>query len=92
LKLKDAELVETYYKWTNLLQKMSMNKCHGCVKLEEHMKLAREIKKHKTDLKDLEFQMSDEALLQMPAFQGRVRSNEKVHMHLCLLFMNDNLE
>ncbi|EOA26057.1 hypothetical protein CARUB_v10019475mg [Capsella rubella] len=72
LKLKDAELVETYYKWTRLLQKMSMNKCHGCVKLEEHMKLARDIKKHKTDLKDLEFQMSDEALLQMPAFQGRI--------------------
>ncbi|KAG7564740.1 ATP-dependent RNA helicase Ski2 C-terminal [Arabidopsis suecica] len=72
LKLKDAESVETYYKWTSLLQKMSMNKCHGCVKLEEHMKLAREIKKHKTDLKDLEFQMSDEALLQMPAFQGRI--------------------
>uniref|UniRef100_A0A1J3FE68 Helicase SKI2W n=1 Tax=Noccaea caerulescens TaxID=107243 RepID=A0A1J3FE68_NOCCA len=72
LKLKDAELVETYYKWTSLLQKMSMNKCHGCVKLEEHMKLAREIKKHKKDLTDLEFQMSDEALLQMPAFQGRI--------------------
>ena len=69
--------METYYKWTSLLQKMSMNKCHGCVKLDEHMKLAREIRKHKKDLKDLEFQMSDEALLQMPAFQGRVRLNEK---------------
>ncbi|XP_024013505.1 DExH-box ATP-dependent RNA helicase DExH11 isoform X2 [Eutrema salsugineum] len=78
LKMKDAELVETYYKWTNLLQKMSMNKCHGCVKLEEHMKLAREIKKHKKDLKDLEFQMSDEALLQMPAFQGRIDVLKKI--------------
>lgn len=56
------------------------------------MKLAREIKKHKKDLTDLEFQMSDEALLQMPAFQGRVRSNEKVHRHLCFLFMYDESE
>ncbi|KAL1222056.1 DExH-box ATP-dependent RNA helicase DExH11 [Cardamine amara subsp. amara] len=78
LKIKDAELVETYYKWTSLLQKMSMNKCHGCVKLEEHMKLAREIRKHKKDLKDLEFQMSDEALLQMPAFQGRIDVLKKI--------------
>ncbi|KAJ0248350.1 DExH-box ATP-dependent RNA helicase DExH11 [Hirschfeldia incana] len=78
LKLKDAELVETYYKWTSLLQKMSMNKCHGCVKLDEHMKLAREIRKHKKDLKDLEFQMSDEALLQMPAFQGRIDVLKKI--------------
>ncbi|XP_010541438.1 PREDICTED: DExH-box ATP-dependent RNA helicase DExH11 isoform X2 [Tarenaya hassleriana] len=72
LKLKDAEVVEMYYKWASLLQKMSMNKCHGCVKLEEHMKLAREIKKHKEDLKVLEFEMSDEALKQMPDFQGRI--------------------
>ncbi|XVE79464.1 hypothetical protein DITRI_Ditri14bG0060900 [Diplodiscus trichospermus] len=72
LKLKDMDLVETYYKWTRLLQKMSENKCHECVKLEEHMKLAREIKKHKEEVTTLEFQLSNEALQQMPEFEGRI--------------------
>lgn len=66
------DLVETYYKWTRLLQKMSQNKCHECIKLEEHIKLAREIKKHKEEVTALEFQLSNEALQQMPEFQGRV--------------------
>lgn len=65
-------LVEKYYKWTNLLQKMAKNKCHGCIKLEENMKLAREIKSHSEEVNALRFQMSDEALQQMPDFQGRV--------------------
>ena len=72
LKLKDVDLVEAYYKWNNLLQKMSQNKCHGCVKLEQHLRLAKEIKKHKEEVNALKFQMSDEALQQMPDFQGRV--------------------
>ncbi|KAL5580835.1 hypothetical protein UlMin_013277 [Ulmus minor] len=72
LKLKDMHLVETYYKWTNLLQKMSKNKCHGCIKLEEHIKLAREIMRHKEEVNALKFEMSDEALQQMPDFQGRI--------------------
>ncbi|KAL3625768.1 Antiviral helicase ski2 [Castilleja foliolosa] len=72
LKVRDMKVVEDYYKLTNLLQKMSANKCHGCVKLEENMKLARELKRHKEEVKTLEFQMSDEALLQMPDFQGRI--------------------
>ena len=66
------DLVETYYKWTHLLQKMSENKCHECIKLEEHIKLAREIKKHKEEVNALEFQLSNEALQQMPEFEGRV--------------------
>ena len=66
------KLVETYHKWTRLLEKMTKNQCHGCIKLEEHIKLAREIKKHKEEVNALQFQMSDEALQQMPDFQGRV--------------------
>jgi len=51
---------------------MSQNQCHGCIKLEEHLKLAKEIKKHEEEVYALQFQMSDEALKQMPDFQGRV--------------------
>lgn len=36
------------------------------------MKLAEEIRKHKEEVNKLRFQMSDEALQQMPDFQGRV--------------------
>jgi antiviral helicase SKI2 len=66
------DVVEAYYKWNNLIQKMAKNKCHGCIKLEEHMRLGKEIKKYKDEVKILKFQMSDEALQQMPEFQGRV--------------------
>ena len=72
LKMNDMNLVEDYYKWNSLLQKMAQNKCHGCVRVEEHIKLAKEIKRHKKEVNDLKFQMSDEALQQMPDFQGRV--------------------
>lgn len=72
LKLKDVNLVEAYYKWNNLLQKMAQNKCHGCIKLDEHMKLARELKRHREEVNALKFEMSDEALQQMPDFQGRI--------------------
>ncbi|XP_024026737.1 DExH-box ATP-dependent RNA helicase DExH11 isoform X1 [Morus notabilis] len=72
LQLKDMTLVEMYYKWENLLRKMSENKCHGCIKLQEHIKLAEEIKRHKEEVDKLEYQMSDEALQQMPDFQGRI--------------------
>ncbi|KAJ0700019.1 putative RNA helicase [Helianthus annuus] len=72
LKLKDMNLVDAYYKWNNLLQKMSQNKCHNCIKLEEHIKVAREIKVYKDEVNTLKFQMSDEALQQMPDFQGRI--------------------
>ncbi|PIA54426.1 hypothetical protein AQUCO_00900760v1 [Aquilegia coerulea] len=72
LKLKDMALVEAYRKWHGILQKMSENKCHGCGKLEEHMLLLEEINKHREEVKALKFQMSDEALQQMPDFQGRI--------------------
>ncbi|KAK3026319.1 hypothetical protein RJ639_041007, partial [Escallonia herrerae] len=55
-----------------LLQKMAQNKCHGCIKLEEHIKLAKEVKRHKDKVNALKFEMSDEALQQMPDFQGRI--------------------
>ncbi|KAK7301822.1 hypothetical protein RJT34_12698 [Clitoria ternatea] len=72
LKLRDVKLVATYQKWTKLLEKMSQNQCHGCIKLEEHLKLAKEIKSHKEEVDALQFQMSDDALQQMPEFQGRI--------------------
>ncbi|XP_050138547.1 DExH-box ATP-dependent RNA helicase DExH11-like isoform X1 [Malus sylvestris] len=72
LNLRDVNLVGTYYKWINLLQKMATNKCHGCIKLDEHIKLAREIKRHSEEVDALKFEMSDEALKQMPDFQGRI--------------------
>ncbi|MCD7463271.1 Antiviral helicase ski2 [Datura stramonium] len=51
---------------------MAQNKCHGCIKLDEHMKLARELKQHREEVNALKFEMSDEALQQMPDFQGRI--------------------
>ncbi|XVF68917.1 hypothetical protein PTKIN_Ptkin11bG0039600 [Pterospermum kingtungense] len=72
LRLNDMDLVERYYKWSHLLQKMSQNKCHECIKLEEHIKLAREIKKHKEEVTALQFELSNEALQRMPEFLGRI--------------------
>lgn len=79
-------LVEKYNKWTNLLQDMATNKCHGCIKLEEHIKIAREIRRHKEEVNSLKFEMSDEALQQMPDFQGRVCLND-AHLLCCLCFV-----
>ncbi|XP_020972282.1 DExH-box ATP-dependent RNA helicase DExH11 isoform X3 [Arachis ipaensis] len=78
LKLRDVLLVQTYHKWTKLLEKMSQNPCHGCIKLEEHLKLAKEMKKHKEEVHDLQFQISDDALQQMPDFQGRIDVLKKI--------------
>ena len=39
-------------------------------KLAEHLKLAKEIKAHKDEVCALQYQMSDDALQQMPDFQG----------------------
>ncbi|KAK7333272.1 hypothetical protein VNO80_30037 [Phaseolus coccineus] len=78
LKLRDVKLVATYQKWTRLLEKMSQNQCHGCIKLEDHLKLAKEIKKHEEEVYALQFQMSDEALKQMPDFQGRIDVLKKI--------------
>ena len=41
-------------------------------KLAEHLKLAKEIKAHKEEVCALQYQMSHDALQQMPDFQGRV--------------------
>jgi len=72
LKMKDMDLVESYHAYHRLLQKMSENKCHGCIKLKEHISLMKEEKMYKDELSKLKFQMSDEALKQMPEFQGRI--------------------
>ncbi|XP_010256687.1 PREDICTED: DExH-box ATP-dependent RNA helicase DExH11 [Nelumbo nucifera] len=72
LKLKDVDLVESYHTWNSLLQRMSESKCHGCTKLQEHIILLKEINKHREEVNALKYQMSDEALQQMPDFQGRI--------------------
>lgn len=72
LKLKDMKLVEHYRSYNSFLQKMTQNKCHGCIKFGEHIMLAKELANHKEEVNALKFQMSDEALQQMPDFQGRV--------------------
>ena len=64
--------MEKYRKYNSILQKMSENKCHGCMKLKEHTALQMEQRKHMEEVNALKFQMSDEALQQMPDFQGRV--------------------
>lgn len=64
--------MEQYWAYNKLLQKMSENKCYGCIKFNEHLSLIKEQKRHKEEVNALKFQMSDEALQQMPDFQGRV--------------------
>lgn len=86
LKLKDVNLVEAYKDLTDISLKMVANKCHGCIKLGEHLKLAAEIKKHKEEVNSLKFQMSDEALQQMPDFQGRVL----IFFPGSIVFLEDN--
>ncbi|KAJ3685614.1 hypothetical protein LUZ61_014778 [Rhynchospora tenuis] len=72
LKLKDMLVVEQYRKYNKLLQNLTENKCHGCIKFKEHFSLIKELKKHKEEVNALKFLMSDEALQQMPDFQGRI--------------------
>jgi len=78
--------VERYIAYHRLLQKMSENKCHGCVKLKEHISLMREQEKYKNRLNELKFEMSDEALQQMPEFQGRVRLRHVLFPLVALLY------
>ncbi|XP_062218251.1 DExH-box ATP-dependent RNA helicase DExH11 isoform X2 [Phragmites australis] len=79
LKMKDMYLVESYHAYHRLLQKMSGNKCHGCIKLKEHISLMREQKKYKDQMNELKYEMSDEALQQMPEFQGRIDVLKVIH-------------
>lgn len=79
LKLKDVTLVAKYYEYNKLLQKMAENKCHECIKLKEHISWAKERKGQKDEVKDLKYQMSDEALQQMPDFQGRIDVLKELH-------------
>ncbi|KAG8069798.1 hypothetical protein GUJ93_ZPchr0006g44661 [Zizania palustris] len=79
LKMKDMLLVENYHAYQRLLKKMSENKCHGCIKLKEHIALMKEQKKYKDQLNELKYQMSDEALQQMPEFQGRIDVLKEIH-------------
>ena len=82
--MKDMDLVKSYHAYHRLLQQMSENKCHGCIKLKEHISLMEEQKMYKDELNKLQFQMSDEALQQMPEFQGRVRF---LHAHFSSSFV-----
>ncbi|OVA17687.1 Helicase [Macleaya cordata] len=78
LKLKDMVHVEAYHRWNRLLHKMAENKCHGCSKFEEHLTLVKELNRHREEVNALKFQMSDEALQQMPDFQGRIDVLKKI--------------
>ncbi|WOL15539.1 DExH-box ATP-dependent RNA helicase DExH11 [Canna indica] len=78
-KLKDIVLVERFHIYNKLLQNMAENKCHGCIKLNEHILLMKEQKKHKEEVNALKYQMSDEALQQMPDFQGRIDVLKEIH-------------
>ncbi|KAK1311815.1 hypothetical protein QJS10_CPA07g00050 [Acorus calamus] len=72
LKMKDMDLVAKYHRYNSLLQKMADNKCHGCIKLQEHVILVKELMKHRDEINKLRYQISDEALSKMPDFQGRI--------------------
>ncbi|KAE8807411.1 Helicase SKI2W [Hordeum vulgare] len=79
LKMKDMDQVKRYHAHNNLLEEMSKNKCHGCIKLKEHKILMKDQKVHKDRLDQLKYQMSDEALQQMPQFQGRIDVLKEIH-------------
>ncbi|MCL7049423.1 hypothetical protein MKW94_018400 [Papaver nudicaule] len=72
LKMNKVEFVEAYHAWNILLLDMSANKCHGCSKFKEHLAIVKESHTHKEEVNKLKFQLSDEALQQMPDFQGRI--------------------
>ncbi|XP_072985738.1 DExH-box ATP-dependent RNA helicase DExH11 isoform X1 [Typha latifolia] len=79
LKMKDIFIVEKYRAYNMLLQRLTENKCHGCIKLKEHIVLIKEQMKQKEEVNALKFQMSDEALQQMPDFQGRIDVLKEIH-------------
>ncbi|VAI55654.1 unnamed protein product [Triticum turgidum subsp. durum] len=79
LKMKDMDQVKRYHAHNNLLEQMSKNKCHGCIKLKEHKSMMKDQKVHKDELDQLKYQMSDEALQQMPQFQGRIDVLKEIH-------------
>lgn len=79
LKLKDMILVEKYHEYNKILRKMAENKCHECIKLKEHILLVKEQNQHKDEVNALKFQMSDDALQQMPDFQGRIDVLKEIH-------------
>lgn len=64
--------MQRYHSYNKLLQNMAENKCHGCIKFNEHIMLIKEQNRHKEEVNALKYQMSDDALQQMPDFQGRV--------------------
>ncbi|XP_078446524.1 RNA helicase, ATP-dependent, SK12/DOB1 protein [Wolffia australiana] len=72
LRLGDVEVVGEYRRHRQLLREMAANKCRGCVKLAEHLAMARERRRRREEVSALRFETSDEALQQMPEFEGRV--------------------
>ncbi|XP_031486566.1 DExH-box ATP-dependent RNA helicase DExH11 isoform X1 [Nymphaea colorata] len=72
LKIKDVHVAEDYQSLNMLLAKISQSRCSGCTKLREHILLLKEQHKHREEVNALRYQMSDEALQQMPDFQGRI--------------------
>jgi antiviral helicase SKI2 len=80
-------VVEQYWAYNKLLKKMTENKCYGCIKFKEHLSLIKEQKRHKEEVNALKFLMSDEALQQMPDFQGRVIYSHLTFFHSYIFFL-----
>ncbi|CAN6471442.1 unnamed protein product [Victoria cruziana] len=72
LKIKDVYVAEDYQTLNMLLVKIDQSRCSGCTKLREHIILLKEQHKNREEVNALRYQMSDEALQQMPDFQGRI--------------------
>ncbi|KAI5065072.1 hypothetical protein GOP47_0019767 [Adiantum capillus-veneris] len=72
LRLGDLAVVEKYYARQMLLNKMAINKCHRCTKLQEHYNLFKSQSALKEKVKQLKYELSDAALQQMPDFQQRI--------------------
>lgn len=78
LKLNDLDAVQEYQKRQTLLQRMAQNQCHGCPKLQENYNIVHNRRILKEKLGKLRYEMSDDALQQMPDFQQRIEVLQEV--------------
>lgn len=78
LKLNDVHMVEKYYARQRALEKMAQNQCHRCPKLQEHYNLVKNQFALKEKVKKLKYDLSDDALQQMPDFHQRIEVLQEV--------------
>ncbi|EFJ37244.1 hypothetical protein SELMODRAFT_403447 [Selaginella moellendorffii] len=72
LKLNDIDAVEKYKKKQAITELMAQNKCHRCPKLQEHYSIIKSRQLLRDRVDKLKFDVSDNALQQMPEFQRRM--------------------